>query len=274
MMGTVVDWLQRGRWGLVAGGMALAVLAGCATPGGTASSDGSDIVTASDETETHRRARIRLELAASYYERGQLTVALDEIKRALAIEPNYADAFNLRGLVFMRMDDYGLAEESFRRAMALRPSDPDVAHNYGWLLCQQKKFVEADQHFERALAQRNYTARSKTYMAQGLCHDAAGQASQAEQALLRSYELDPGNPVVAYNLALLLQRRGDLTRAQFYIRRLNNSELANAQSLWLGIKIERALGSDVAMRQLGEQLQKRFPESRELGAYKRRAFDE
>jgi len=30
----------------------------------------------------------------------------------------------------------------------------------------------------------------------------------------------------------------------------------------------------VAMRQLGEQLQKRFPESRELGAYKRRAFDE
>ena len=173
MMGTVVDWLQRGRWGLVAGGMALAalpadppaalaVLGGCATPGGTTSSDGSDIVTASDETETHRRARIRLELAASYYERGQLTVALDEIKRALAIEPNYADAFNLRGLVFMRMDDYGLAEESFRRAMALRPSDPDVAHNYGWLLCQQKKFAEADQHFERALAQRNYTARSQT----------------------------------------------------------------------------------------------------------------
>ena len=80
--------------------------------------------------------------------------------------------------------------------------------------------------------------------------------------------------MVGYHLASLLLRRNELTRAQFYIRRLNNSELSNSESLWLGIKIERAIGDTVAMRQLADQLRKRFPDSKELGAYERGAFNE
>lgn len=280
MMETVVGPLRRGAGALGAAGvvlLALSGLTGCATQGSTPPAPESAAVRSStegEETEVHRRARIRLELAASYLERNQLDVALNELKQALAIEPNYADAFNLRGLIYMRMDEPSLAEDSFRRALGLRPSDPDVAHNYGWLLCQQKKFALAQEQFSRALGVRNYPARGRTYMLQGLCFDAAGRSDEARESLLKSYELDPGNPIVAYNLTLLLQRQGDLERAQFYIRRLNNSELANAQSLWLGIKIERTLHNDVAMRQLGEQLHKRFPESKEFGAYTREAFND
>ncbi len=65
-----------------------------------------------------------------------------------------------------------------------------------------------------------------------------------------------------------------IERARFYVRRLNNSELANAESLWLGIKVERRLHDDLAMRQLAEQLTKRFGHSREAAAYERGAFDE
>ena len=83
-----------------------------------------------------------------------------------------------------------------------------------------------------------------------------------------------GNPITGYNLATLLYRRGEFQRAQFYIRRLNNSELANAESLWLGIKVERKMNDRDAMRQLGEQLRKRFPQSAERTAYDKGAFDE
>ena len=55
-----------------------------------------------------------------------------------------------------------------------------------------------------------------------------------------------------------------ITRALFYIRRLNNSELANAESLWLGIKVEHRLGNRLARDQLASQLRNRFPKSREL----------
>lgn len=255
---------------LVVGG-----LGGCAaiTKSGDAGTDGA-YLTASDEPEVRRRARIRLELAVSYLGLGQTKVALDEVKQSIAADPTYADAFNVRGLIYMRLNDLAQADESFQRALSLRPGDADALHNRGWLLCQMQKYAEADDLFARTLAVPAYGGRSKTLMAQGLCQSRAGRNGLAEHTLLSAYELDPGNPVVAYNVGMLKFQRGEYQRAQFYLRRLNNSELANAESLWLGIKIERALNDSVAMRQLGDQLGRRFPDSREMAAFRREAFHE
>lgn len=278
MVGLVGRWRRVGGLALAACGAAVCVgvLQGCATnPDAVSARESTGATfTPSDEPEARRRARIRLELASNYFEMGQTNVALDEVKQALAADPTYADAFNLRGLIFMRLADFPQADDSFRRAMALRGNDPNLMHNYGWLLCQQQKYAEADQQFVRAIANPAYTARGKTLMARGLCQSSAGQFVEAEQSLLKAYELDAGNPVVGYHLASLLMRRNELTRAQFYIRRLNNSELSNSETLWLGIKIERALGDTVAMRQLADQLRKRYPDSKEMGSYERGAFNE
>ena len=102
----------------------------------------------------------------------------------------------------------------------------------------------------------------------------AGENERAENTLSKAYELDASNPIIAYNLANLLLQRGDLVRAQFYIRRLNNSDLANAESLWLGMKVEHTLGDSVALRQLASQLKRRFADSREQTMYERGAFNE
>jgi type IV pilus assembly protein PilF len=261
-------------WGWLAGTLLLA-LAGCASPSsGGEPSASRDIVTESDEPEGRKRARIRMELAIGYFEQGQTNVALDELKQVIAADPSFPDAYNLRGLIYMRLNDNRQAEESFRRAAALNPRDANVQHNYGWLLCQQGRYDESLRAFDVAMANPIYAGRAKTLMAQGLCQARAGRAADAERSLARSYELDAGNPVTGYNLANLLFRRGDFTRAQFYIRRLNNTDLANAETLWLGVKVERRLNDRVAMLQLAEQLKKRFPQSREATAYERGAFDE
>lgn len=255
---------------------ATVLLVGCAgnigTPG--AGSGRGEIMTESDEPDGRKRARIRLELAANYFQQGQTNVALDELKQALVADPTFADAHNLRGLVYMRLNDNALAEESFRRAITLNPRDGDVLHNYGWLLCQQTRYSESTAMFARAIANPTYEGQAKTLMTQGICQVRAGQGAEGERSLSRSYELDPGNPVTGYNLASLLFQRGDLTRAQFYIRRLNNSNLANAETLWLGIKVERSVGDREAMAQLGNQLRKRFGQSREATAYDKGAFNE
>lgn len=253
----------------------LIILYGCAGSGASDTANLNTVAfTPSDEPDTRRRARIRLELAANYFEMGQVTVALDEVKQALATDPSYVDAFNLRGLIYMRLGDLQQADDSFRRALVLRANDPDLLHNYGWLLCQQQKSLLADQYFERAIANPLYTSRSKTWMARGLCQLGAGLHGDAENSLLTSYELDASNPVVGFHLAKLFFRRNELMRAQFYIRRLNNSEYSNADSLWLGIKVEHTMGDRVATEQLVNQLRKRFPESKELLAYQRGAFNE
>ena len=255
---------------------AAVLLAGCAGQQGMSgpSSNRNDIVTESDEPDHRRRARLRLELATGYFEQGQPNVALDEIKQSLVTDPTFVDAYNLRGLVYMRLNDIPLAEDSFRRALALNPRDADVAHNYGWLLCQQARYEDSFKSFALATANPTYGGRAKTLMTQGVCQVRAGQRAEAEQSLMQSYELDAGNPVTGYNLATLLYERGDLTRAQFYIRRLNNSELANAETLWLGIKTERKLNNREAVLQLADQLKKRFAQSPQAAAYEKGAFNE
>lgn len=254
----------------------LGVLAGCA--GQTANSNigeaRSEIVTESDEPEARKRARIRLELAVGYFEQGQTTIALDELKQSLVADPSYADGYNLRGLIYMRLDDYRVAEESFKKALNLQPKNSDVMHNLGWLYCQSARYVESNALFDRALASPQYGERAKTFRIQGLCQFRAGLQTQAEVSLMKSYELDAGNPVTAFNLSDLLFKRGDFARAQFYIRRLNNSELANAESLWLGVKVEKQLSNLEAMLQLAGQLEKRFPQSLQAAAYRRSAFNE
>jgi len=249
------------------------ILIGCA--GSPSASDGQgDMMTTSDEPEQRKRARIRLELAVSYFEQGQTAVALDELKQSLVLDPNYMPAHNLRGLIYMRLNELKLAEDSFKRALTLAPRDGNVLHNYGWLLCQQSRFAESSQSFTQALANPTYSARAKTWLTQGLCEIRAGKPAEAEFSLNRSLELDAGNPVTGYNLALLLYQRGELVRAQFYIRRINNSELANAETLWLGMRVERKLDNQIALQQLAAQLDKRFPQSRELQAYQRGQFDD
>lgn len=261
--------------GLAMGALALAALlglAGCAAQPQQMAAD--NIVTPSDEPEHRRRARIRLELAVGYFEQGKTDVALDELKQALAADPNYPEAYSVRGLIFMRLNDMRQAEESFRRALALNSRDSNTLHNYGWLQCQLGRYEESFGTFDQALQNPLYSDRAKTYMALGLCQARAGKTTEAERSLARSYELDAANPITGYNLANLLFRRGEFQRAQFYIRRLNNSELANAETLWLGVKVERRMNDREAMLQLGEQLRKRFPQSRERQAYDRGAFDE
>ncbi len=249
------------------------VLTGCAS-NLTSAGTKADLVTDSDESEVRKRARLRLELAVAYFEKGQTTDALDHLKQSILADPTLFEAYNLRGLIYMRLNDVPLAEESFRRALAMNPKAASVQHNFGWLLCQQSRFPESLQLFTAALANPAYGDRAKTWMAQGLCQIKSGQTMDAENSFLRSYELDAGNPITAYNLSSLLYQRGEFVRAQFYVRRLNNSELANAESLWLGIKVERRMENRDAMGQLGTQLKKRYPQSREYSAFERGAFNE
>lgn len=267
---TAVKPHPRWRAALVAGSLA-ALLGGCATTGGSV--DGG-IETAYDDTEARKRARTRLTLAASYLENGQPMVALDEQKRAAQADPSFSEVYNLGGLIYMALGEKQVAVSQFQRAISLNPRDADAMHNLGWLQCDAGEHAQAMQSFQRALAVPSYAGRAKTLMAQGICQARAGDAAGAEASLMQSYELDAANPVTAYNLVRVLYDRGQFERAQFYIRRLNNSDLANAESLWLGIRVERRLGNTQSVQQLASQLRRRFPGSRELVAYERGAFDD
>lgn len=250
---------------------------GCAGSTSVRSSDvaiGSEMVTASDEGDVRRRAKIRLELATGYFSNGQTTVALDEVKQAIAIDPIFFDAYNLRALIYQKLNNSVLAEESYKKALSLNSNASAVRHNYGVFLCQQGRFSDASSMFAAALSDPLYAERAKTLMMQGGCEYSNGKIAAAEASYLKSYEYDPSNPITAYNLSKILYEKGEYVRSQFYIRRLNNSALANSESLWLGIRVENKIGNTEAMQQLSTQLRKRFPKSKEVVYLERGNYNE
>lgn len=246
------------------------------TPSRSVSTSGqADLVTASDETDQAKRARIRLELASAYFSQGQTGTALDEVKRAIQADPNSVAAYNLRGLIYASLSEHPLAEDSFRRALALKAGDADTLHNFGWYLCRMQRYEESRRQFEAALAVPQYREPGKTLLALGVCEIRAGRLPEAERQLLRSYEVDAGNPATAFHLAWVLTRQGQLDRARFYLQRVNqNTELANAETLWLAARIERLRGNAAGVQEWGQQLRSRYPNSREAAAFEQGQFDE
>lgn len=254
----------------------LFALGGCASkPGSVGSGDLKDRVTASDEPDSSKRARLRLELASLYFSRGQYAVALDQVKLSIAADPTQVEAFNLRGLIYASLDDEKLAEESFRRAVQLGPKDVDTLQNYGWFLCQQKRYTESIATFRQLLALPQAAENSRTWLTLGICQAGAGQLDEAQRALERAQALDPTNPAATVNLAEVLYRKRDFERARNLMRGVNAvPAVVSPQTLWLAIRAEHQLRNWPAVDSLGASLQARFPESAESKLFEKGRFNE
>ncbi len=255
----------------VAFSMLLALVSGCTTPAapaGTAAREapgqrGDPLPESAEEPEERRRARIRLELASGYYEQRNFNVALDEVRQALAIDPNYAPAYGLLGIIYMDLGDRARAEDNFQRALRISPNDSDILNNYGWFLCQNNRIPESIDHFQRALRNPLYNTPAKPLANAGICSLRAGDDKNGESFLQRAFQFAPNDPVAMYNLGELYLKRRDVERARFYSGRLLSLYEPNAQTLWLALRTERLGGNRDSELSLASQLRRRFPQSRE-----------
>ncbi len=222
-----------------------------------------------DPADNRQRAATRLQLAASYYQDGKFAVALDELKQALALEPNYADAYTVQALVYAELREDALAEQSFQRALQIEPANSDLNNNYGWYLCQRGREKESFAYFDRALKNPLYPQKAKPLQNEGVCSMKMGDVAAAEDYFRRSFEIDPSGAVSAYNLASIYYDRKDFTRARFYVSQVNNGPAPSPASLWLGVRIERRLGNRNNQIALETQLDRLFTDSREAQMQKR-----
>src|SRR4029078_3274585 len=94
---------------------------------------------------------------------------LAQVKLAIAADPLYGEAFNLRGLIYSNLGERTLAEESFKRALQLNARDADAMHNYAWFLCQQQRYGESNALFNQALAVPQHRGVPRTLLTQGGC---------------------------------------------------------------------------------------------------------
>jgi len=252
--------------------MASTLLSGCAS--NRVRGPGDDLPTSSDQTANQKRANIHLQLAIGYFQHHELSVALDEIKRALVDAPNSADAYSVRGLIYMEMGETHLADESFQYALNLAPNNPDMSNNYGWFLCQNGRERESIAYFQAALKNHSYESPQKALNNAGVCTLKLKNVPGAQDYFLQAFRYDPANPVTNLNLAKIYYGQADYKRSQFYIDRVIKSDMVTPEALWLGIRISKKLGDRDTETTLITQLSHRYPASPEYSAFQRGAFNE
>lgn len=267
-------WLDVCVWLMV--GLLFGGLIACASP---YASSRLDDLTPVELNATQARAQRRLVLAVAYFEQGQNDVALQEVRAALKIDPQNASAYNLLGLIHQRNHAPDMAQQSFEtsaywaKQTASSVDLADAQHNLGWLLCEQMQYMKAQAQFEQALLQAHYRNTSKTQMASGVCYLRAGHIDRARQSWQKSLESDSRNPMVRYHLALLDWQTQPVL-AQTLLTPMHAQQLGSAESLWLGVRVARALNNSQDMQQLGQQLLQRYPESVQAQAWIQRKFEE
>ena len=190
--------------------MVLSMLSGlvaCATDRAPTTADASlDALTQREPSAQRQRAMRRLQLATAYFEQGQHEVAKREVRAAIDLDPQYAQSFNLLGLIHQRLQSPSLAQQSFDQALNLAATDEpaeqaSIQHNYGWWLCEQAQYTQGQAMLQRALAQPGYRQAVNTWLVLGDCQQRAGQLLQARQSWQHALSLEPHNPWLKQRLS-------------------------------------------------------------------------
>jgi type IV pilus assembly protein PilF len=233
--------------------------------------DGAPLI--GEMRDARTRAKAHTDLAVAYYEIGNLGVALEEARIALQADSTFAPAYNVQGLVQLELKEVAAAESSFQRGLRIAPQDPDLNHNYGWFLCQSGREDQSIQWFMNAIRNPLYATPSKSYSAAGRCLLKRNPA-EAANYLDRALRLDPNNVQAMLPLADLLYQRRQLPEAKALVVRFNRLvPEPTAESLWLGVRIERRLGDRQAETNLASQLRRRYAGSPEFQLLQRGEYD-
>jgi type IV pilus assembly protein PilF len=240
-----------------------------------------DKLTQPEPDSVRLRAIRRITLASAYFSQEQMDAAMQETRAALQIDPDFAQAYSLLGLIHQRANNLELAQQSFDTALRLgaRVSTSGdemgaVLHNYGWYLCQQAKYAAAQYQFAMALSQPGYRQLGQTWLVNGVCQVRSKQAVQARNSFEKALSFSPNDPTARYELALLDWQDGNAFQARQMLGNINSSAQATPASLWLGVLLARALKSDTELNNLGERLAQRFPNSQQAAAWLARKFDD
>ena len=168
-----------------------------------------------------------------------------------------------RQLLYNRVGEFEKSESDFLKALRITPEDSSILNNYGQVLCQNGHYEKGQKMFLKANENPLYRTPEIALNNAGTCAMDAGDFAAAETHFRDALNI---NPRIAPTLLQMTQISLDLKRylpARGYLQRYLEVASHNAQSLWLGIQIERELGDRDSVASYALQLEKGFPDAEE-----------
>ena len=170
-------------------------------------------------------------LGNALQEQGQLDAAIAACQQAITLNPNYAEAYGNLGNALKDQGQLDAAVAAYRQAIALRPTLADAYYNLGIVLHQQRQLDAALATYQQAAALRPDHAAAHSN--RGNVLKDMGELDQALAAFGQAQALKPHDPDIHSSLLLTRHYLPDQSPAALgaEARRWNSLHAAPLQKL-------------------------------------------
>jgi type IV pilus assembly protein PilF len=215
----------------------------------------------SDTDKSMVAAQANTQLGIEYMRENNYDLALSRLQKAIDEQPDYSVAHDVIAILYARVGNNELAEKHYRRGLQLNPDNADGHNNYGQFLCTQGRFDEAEKEFMVAASNPYYKTPQLPLLNAGVCMSGKPDRAAAEKYFRLALNKDLKFAPALYQMAELSFADKDYLKARAWLQRLDDASGQTAQSLWLAVRTEYALGDHQAWGNYALQLRSRFPDS-------------
>jgi protein O-GlcNAc transferase len=137
------------------------------------------------EAEKRLDVHVRRDTALQYLRKNNASAAINELRQALAIDPDAPDVDFLLAVALSMGGQQSEARQAFQTALQKKPSAPEIHFNFGVFLGRQGDFQSAAREFRSALALQPGYPQAHCLLAEALARVGDAGASQKEVELAR-----------------------------------------------------------------------------------------
>ena len=203
-------------------------------------------------------------MAAAYYQRGQMEEALDRALQGVAEDKKNPRVHYMLGIIYQRLGKTKEAQQQFAEAVRIEPANPDFLNAQGTILCVERKYGEAIAQFEKALANPLYQTPEVARMNAADCARRANRRAESERYMREALSANPNYAPALFAMAKLSFDRGAFPDARSYMARYSRVGQVTPGALLLASRIEARLGNKKTATDLANSLRTRFPDAPEV----------
>jgi predicted O-linked N-acetylglucosamine transferase (SPINDLY family) len=156
-------------------------------------------------------APFHINLGVAYEESERLDEAVASYERALALQPDSADAYNNMGVALRKQGKLTEASASYRQALFINPHFAMAHNNLGVAFQDEGKLHEAEACYRQAIAISPAYCDPHNHL--GNILSAQGNVAEAEGCYREALRIQPDNAETLNNLAMLLGSTGNVAEA-------------------------------------------------------------
>jgi type IV pilus assembly protein PilF len=217
----------------------------------------------SNTPPAEKPTEIYLQLGIRYIDLNKLELAKQNLQKALDKDPGNARAHSALAFLNEKINHFDEAKQHYETALASAPDDIGIQNNYGKFLCDRRQFERGLSLLAQASSN---LLNDKQWMAltnMARCHLGMGQKSGAIEKLKQALDLNPNYPAALREMQKISYQMGDYRAAEDYLQRYLGESNHTAESLWVGIQTEQALGNQSLANEYRNLLLDKFPGSNE-----------